>query len=533
MALPAKEALGGYILEEALAHLIRNNGYRLLEDAAHDPDALDHGGHGLLVRGRGAKHQADVLGELELPSPFTLPVRLFVEAKCRKAKCSLRDVRNAHGVISDVNEHYGTDHSKRYQQPLRRFQYRYSLFSTSGFGSDAQSFGLAQQISLVDLSGPAFQSLRETVDSSAIALRRHAQRAGLSGLSINQIRRSLRRALNNTEPLTDPELDGRSSTELPTEVARSWAEAFARGLGTLGVGETGLLLGFPSAPFVLVMRPDNAADLVHYVNSHGSDIRVEIRFERLDRPAGDWTISPVGDPDGFTLRFGLPGILEKWLLSVPEAARQRAMNAKTDLLSTISIFVERRLVRFLFEPVTTTSSTVEAQAEADEGADSAEEATDARASSELRRLLERPRSNTEHEEPMVRIEALPPKKSMPKPRQSLGVGSEIGWTVSAARQLLSRLDAGDYYQGDVLREASALGGTISRKTVLRIMRRKQTQRLNGITKPVRRIVNDLTAEGYLSRTARQALTPKYVQGTAERFDLPPDLVVAIQELQGT
>ncbi|GAA1719140.1 hypothetical protein GCM10009745_80100 [Kribbella yunnanensis] len=74
-------ALGGYLLEEALANLLRRNGYRLLQQVSDDPQALRKAGHGLLVRGRGADHQADALGDLIVPAPFSLPVRLFVEGK--------------------------------------------------------------------------------------------------------------------------------------------------------------------------------------------------------------------------------------------------------------------------------------------------------------------------------------------------------------------------------------------------------------------------------------------------------------------
>jgi hypothetical protein len=549
MALPAKEALGGYILEEALAYLIRNNGYRLIENASEDPDSLEHGGHGLLVRGRGAKHQADVLGELELPSPFTLPVRLFVEAKHRKGRCNLRDVRNAHGVISDVNEHYGTDHANGYQQPLRRYQYRYSLFSTSGFGPDAQTFGLAQQISLIDLSGPAFHSLRAAVDAAAATLHQHARTAGMTNLSVNQMRRSLRMALGSTEPGADGlvESASRSATELPSDVLFGWATDFAGTLTATGVGEAGLLLGFPTAPFVLVMRPDSTEDLLRYINTHGSDIRIDIWFERRDQPAGDWTISPRTDPDAFTLRFGLPGVLERWLLSAPDVARRRAMAAKTVLLSTISVFVNRRLVRFLFEPVDAASPTVKPHAETDPETEPApaEEATDARDMSELRRLLERPRRGPEpdappfwpHDEAYAQpvIEALtfeekPPEKRILKRRQLLRGGSEVAWTPEAARELLSRLESGGYRQADVLRTAAGRGGTISRAAVCRIMHRKQTQRLNGITKPIRRIVDDLKRDGRVPQAARPPLTPGYVGGKAVRFVLPSDLVSAIREL---
>lgn len=133
MALISADALAGYLLEEAIAFLLSSNGYRLLQDSDADEQALRQAGHGLLVRGRGADHQADVLGDLMMPTPFSLPVRLFVEAKNRRSKVGLAEVRNAHGVIDDVNQQYSTELSTSYRHPLRRYQYRYALFSAAGF----------------------------------------------------------------------------------------------------------------------------------------------------------------------------------------------------------------------------------------------------------------------------------------------------------------------------------------------------------------------------------------------------------------
>lgn len=69
----SKETLRGYILEEVLAYLIRNTGYELLVDRTQDPYELENKGHGLVVKGRGTVHQADVLGQLRWIPAFTYP----------------------------------------------------------------------------------------------------------------------------------------------------------------------------------------------------------------------------------------------------------------------------------------------------------------------------------------------------------------------------------------------------------------------------------------------------------------------------
>lgn len=166
MARISPGQLAGYLLEEILAWMLRSSGYRLLTKSSDDPVELDCGGNGLRVRGRGAQHQADVLGELLYVPPFSLPLRMFVEAKCyRSERVGLGEVRNAHGVIHDVNQNWATQ--SRSRQPRQRYHYLYSMFSTSGFTSAAQEYAQAHQIVLVDLSTPAFRSLRNAVRDSA------------------------------------------------------------------------------------------------------------------------------------------------------------------------------------------------------------------------------------------------------------------------------------------------------------------------------------------------------------------------------
>ena len=62
MTAMSVDSLAGYIIEELLAYLIRNTGYRLLTDASQDPREMRNQYNGLNVIGRGALHQVDVLG---------------------------------------------------------------------------------------------------------------------------------------------------------------------------------------------------------------------------------------------------------------------------------------------------------------------------------------------------------------------------------------------------------------------------------------------------------------------------------------
>jgi hypothetical protein len=103
------------------------------------------------------------------PPAFSLPIRLFLEAKFTRRKTQLHTVRNARGVIHDINENFVSSPGQRLR---KRFRYVYALFSAKGFTEDAQNFALAQQISLIDLSGASFAWLLRAVGDAAAQLHR-------------------------------------------------------------------------------------------------------------------------------------------------------------------------------------------------------------------------------------------------------------------------------------------------------------------------------------------------------------------------
>jgi hypothetical protein len=505
------EALSGYLLEEALAHLLRRNGYRLLTSADEDREALREAGHGLLVRGRGADHQADALGDLLMPAPFSLPVRLFVEGKNRGSKVSLAEVRNAHGTISDVNEHYSTAKARAHGKPMRRFQYRYALFSAKGFKADAQSYALAQQISLVDLSGPAFKPLVKAVDDAAKTVRKIAVDAGLQNFPVRQARLSLRAALDDVDAGRDGETPTRLDGPLPLKELAPWASRFTAHLIRTASGE-GLILGFPNAPFVLAMRPASMLDLEDYVAEHGPGIKVRIGFNGAEGVAGDWTITPAGTPRGFRLSFGLPGALETWLLAAPEDAPL----AKEMFMSSISLFLENRLVRLLFEPAP-------APPPSDADADGLGQGTDATDMSYLRRTLKPP------------LPVEPEHRDYSKVFVGPGAGfpplAGTGWTAHSVEALMTELDALGYPQAELIRAAACQGGDLSREQVYEIAGFPQDRTLRGLTRPTLRITAELMEQGLLAPDADYPFQAAYAAGVlATHFRVPPDVVEALREL---
>ncbi|MFI9511263.1 hypothetical protein [Nocardia sp. NPDC052566] len=396
------EALRGFVLEELLARLLHDNGYRLLASGTQDPEALIDGAQGLLVRGRGANHQVDVLGELDLPLPFSLPLRVFVEAKFRGQRTGLLEVRNAHGTVHDVNEHYGSMQSGTRPLSIRRYHYRYTLFSASGFTKPAQRYALAQQISLVDLSNPGFKPFLDAVDRTAHGIFDLVRRSRTSPFPQRQIRTALRQALGTWpddipdlsaddhlhriihlgsdlavadvgDDVTEPDEDRvwvryqaepKQSTDdndwiPPADDSTTYGQTFALPDDQLDqivsefsdtpLGE--LLIGFPYAPFILVLHIDNPTAFANYADDHhGSDIRVHIEFADRGQIGGDWIIVPADGSYSFQLQFALPELLADWLLSGEGVPTQRARDVKSSLLSSIAVFRGNRLIRLLYEP---------------------------------------------------------------------------------------------------------------------------------------------------------------------------------------
>lgn len=323
--------LRGYLLEEVLAWLLRSSGYRLLterDDPARPPwKVLEKRKHGLVVRGRGAWHQADTLGEFQYVPPFSLPIRLFAEAKFIRPKVGLPTVRNGHGVVHDINENVVTTLSNGSgpHRPRVRYHYSYAIFSTSGFTQDAQEFALAHQISLIDLSLPDFQPLRDLVRVAAMSVHDAMRPMPPSQRpTVYEIRNYLRRRLLNL--WDEPAADDPSVTDP---------------LDTLAAGlrhrsSLGLVLAFPAAPFVLGLV---SSDLHAFVRHAREQPTQAVRVHRIHRTVGHpvWLIEPR-EGHAYRLTFSLPEQVEAWILDQEVGSRSRTHWMTRNLLSAITTY---------------------------------------------------------------------------------------------------------------------------------------------------------------------------------------------------
>lgn len=273
------EQVRGYLLEEALAWLLRNSGYELITSVSPGDPWLVPSAAGLAVRGRGADHQADVLGEFAFTPPFSLPIRMFVESKFYAAPIGLETVRNAWATVSDINEFDVGPHAHA------RYRYVYALFSTSGFTEAAQRFAVTHQISLIDLSLDVYRQLRHAIEAAAGSV--HQQTIGPGRL---RFVRTVFRAVLATA--------GDPSAVDPTEPGRTLVDAAAtqllERLRAYSGGE--FLLAFPPAPFVLTLTGASSEDIERFISLAAEQpehaVRIRRAQSRTDTTHG-WFIEPV------------------------------------------------------------------------------------------------------------------------------------------------------------------------------------------------------------------------------------------------
>lgn len=340
-----ESVLSGYLLEEALAWLMRSTGYKLLISDQQDSAELVSEGTVLKVRGRGALHQADVLGEFMYTPPFSLPIRMFLEAKCYRTKlCDLEVVRNAHGVVHDINQNYALGVGS--SRPRRRYQYLYALCSTSGFSAEAQQYALAHQLSLVDISGESYAWLRNAVNAGATRLRRAAVVNRVVRYPLTWTRAALRMRLDTgigEVPVVPPGAPRFASA------AQSAIDEFTQDLRHHQKME--LLLGFPAAPFILPLAALDKRPFLEYVANHPTH-RVSLRRSGIDEQA-EWVVSPQDRYD-YQLRFTLPREIERWISEDEEHLRKRTRVVKTDYLAAITVYYLHhggvRACQLVYEP---------------------------------------------------------------------------------------------------------------------------------------------------------------------------------------
>ena len=346
-AVISSAGLKGYLLEEVVASLISNAGYRLLTSPQDDPHDLCLTGNGLQVRGRGGYHQADVLGELLWAPAFGNPVRLFIEAKWRgeSRKVGIPEARHAVGILQDVNQVLVTvgsrsggigddsdDDDVANSGRSYCYTYRYALCSTSGFTTGAQAYALAHQVALIDLSHEDYDELREALDSVGDVLQRYLQRLDRSASDDSSTTRSgLLRSIRATlrEALWRAPFDG-ADEERFLGMLRPLINATRR------IGE--LFVGVSATGFVILLKADDPELMVEHMRSE-NDPHTSVHYRRDEDGSFQWQITVSSDrAEPCRLFFVLPEAMLRALDDKNENRRAIALNMKEQHFSRVTVY---------------------------------------------------------------------------------------------------------------------------------------------------------------------------------------------------
>lgn len=109
-----------------------------------------------------------------------------------------------------------------------------------------------------------------------------------------------------------------------------------------------------------------------------------------------------------------------------------------------------------------------------------------------------------------------------------------GWTVTAATELFSRLEAANRpVQAKVIRAAASAGGMCDRAKVYALGGYDDSRSLRGFTRPVNRIVDAMKTEGILAADAADPMqtiydpdNPSFQQ--AKGFGMPPEVAPLLE-----
>ena len=120
------------------------------------------GAPGQMIQGLGEAHNADVLLEPPVQTPFYSKTRLLIECKEYRTKIGLNVIRSALGLREDIN-HFNivdvNELTERRQQNRRavspihdRYSYQVAVASLNGFSTQAQKFAAAYRIPLIEFN---------------------------------------------------------------------------------------------------------------------------------------------------------------------------------------------------------------------------------------------------------------------------------------------------------------------------------------------------------------------------------------------
>ncbi|MFH9084958.1 hypothetical protein ACH4LD_11475 [Streptomyces sp. NPDC017676] len=129
-------------------------------------------------------------------------------------------------------------------------------------------------------------------------------------------------------------LHGEETSAPPPDVAQPLYEIAAR---LTSRRTPGLVLAFPSAPFVLGLASENLHAFVDHARRQPTHT---VHLRRLPGTASRpvWQIRPAEDPGAYAMTFSLPEQVETWIRAQEETVNDRARWTKRHVLSTMTVY---------------------------------------------------------------------------------------------------------------------------------------------------------------------------------------------------
>lgn len=239
-------------------------------------------------------------------------------------------------------------------------------------------------------------------------------------------------------------------------------------------------------------------------------VDVDIEFESAGGQWGEWVIVPqAAEFSHIVARFGIPPLLESWLLTDSGIDQDRVGLVEQQLLSSISVFHhDNRLTRLRYEKVQPLQPVQELLGDG----------ISALRQDRIREDLAYDAQSSEEQEAVDLPGLVYAEPSMLEVQ---------GWTLEALQELLRRLGIrGQLWQREVIVMAAlASEGLISRKRIFEIARDRGEAVLKRLGQKLNSITRELQKEEILGHRVQPALThldADGMQGRMVYYAVPPE-----------
>lgn len=153
----------GKAFELLVKHILVDVGF---SEVSSDGLYIFDGSAGQMIQGLGEAHNADVLLDPPVQTPFYSKTRLLIECKNYSRKVGLNTVRSVLGLREDINHFDVVDMHElaaRRAQNRRgvvsqfdRYSYQVAIAATNGYTTQAQKFAATHRIPLIELTKMPF-----------------------------------------------------------------------------------------------------------------------------------------------------------------------------------------------------------------------------------------------------------------------------------------------------------------------------------------------------------------------------------------